>query len=63
MAHAIGRVQGAMLFTLFYFIFFLPVGLIFRLFKDPLQLRRGRSSLWTPKLRQNDTLEQAQSQF
>ena len=62
-ALVIGRVQAAVLFTLLYAVFLVPVGLVFRLFADPLQLRRANPSLWTPKTRQNDTLEQARSQF
>ena len=41
-AHAIGNFQAQVLLSFFYIIFFLPIGLVFRFFSDPLRLRSHR---------------------
>ena len=39
-ARAIGNFQARVLLTIFYAVLIAPVGLVFRLFADPLRIRR-----------------------
>lgn len=41
LAHAIGNFQARVLLTLFYGVLILPLGVIVRLFADPLRIRRS----------------------
>ena len=38
-AHVIGDFQARVLLTIFYAVLVLPMGLVFRLFKDPLRIK------------------------
>ena len=60
--HAIGNVQAWILLSLAYVVLILPIGLLFRVFNDPLRIRRRPSSNWQPFTRQFDRLDQAQEQ-
>src|SRR3990167_1953379 len=41
-ARAIGNFQGQVILTLFYWFLLLPVGVVFRIFADPLRLKKRR---------------------
>ncbi len=41
LAHAIGNFQARVLLTLFYGVLILPLGVVVRLFADPLRIRRS----------------------
>ncbi len=60
--HRIGNVQAWLLLSLAYVALFLPMGLLFRLFNDPLRIRRKPDSNWQPVTRQYDRIEQAGEQ-
>ena len=60
--HRIGNVQAWLLLSLVYLVVFLPMGLVFRLFNDPLRLRRRPDSNWQRITRQFDRLEDAREQ-
>jgi len=44
----IGRVQSWIILTIFYFVMIGPVALLYRLFADPLRMRRGKP-VWRPR--------------
>ena len=62
-AHAIGVVQTRIVMLLFFFIFILPLGLVLRLFRDPLHLKHPEGSNWLPHRQEPHTLKSAQQQF
>lgn len=45
-AHAIGRVQARIVFSLFYFVLLAPVAIVLRLVADPLRHRHPSTSNW-----------------
>jgi saxitoxin biosynthesis operon SxtJ-like protein len=45
-AHAIGKIQARIVFSLFYIVLLGPVALVLRLVSDPLRHRHPRSSNW-----------------
>ncbi|MCR4324738.1 MAG: hypothetical protein NUV69_03575 [Candidatus Curtissbacteria bacterium] len=42
-AHAIGDFQAQVILTIFYFVFFLPLGIIFAVIADPLRIHYSRA--------------------
>ena len=57
----VGNVQAWVLLSVFYVVIITPIGLCFRLFADPLRLRR-KGSTWQPFIRQYDRMDEARSQ-
>jgi hypothetical protein len=56
--------QARVLLTIFYFTVMLPFGVVFGLFKDPLQIkRRPEGSFWLERKPTSATLEGARRQF
>ena len=55
----IGDFFGRLILTLFYFTLVLPFGLLMRLFRDPLSLRRTESPTWQAREDNETTLEAA----
>jgi len=55
----IGDVIGRLVLTLLYFTLVLPFGLIMRLGRDPLALRRSHSPRWLERQPLPDTLDEA----
>ena len=50
-----GNFQARLLFTFVYVIFVIPMGLLMKLFSDPLRLRHQAGSAWIlKKLRETD---------
>jgi len=62
-ARAIGVVQTRLLMVLIYFVFVLPLGLIMRIRSDPLHLKPGAGSNWTPHSYEPPSLDSARRQF
>jgi hypothetical protein len=60
--HRVGNAQAWLLLSIAYLVLFLPLGLVFRLFNDPLRIRRKPGSTWQPFTRQYDRLDQAHEQ-
>ena len=60
--HTIGNAQAWLLLSIAYIVLFLPMGLVFRLFNDPLRIRRKLDSNWQPVTRQYDRIEDAGEQ-
>lgn len=64
-AQVIGNFQAQLILTAFYFLVFAPLGIIYRLFADPLRLRLGqdkRSNFQNWEHPKED-LEQARRQY
>jgi hypothetical protein len=61
-AHAIGVVQTRLLMLALYAVLVLPMGLLFRLTRDPLHLR-PRPTNWVPCAGEKPSLERARQQF
>lgn len=60
----IGGINARIIFSLFYFTLFLPAGLLYRLFADPFDIRRRRTTAWSKKTMTGLlTLTDAQRQF
>ena len=61
----IAAFQAALLLAFMYFIVFLPVALLTRLFSDPLRIKPGnRNPAWIPKAeKRRDAAFQARQQF
>ena len=47
--HAIGRLQSAIVFSVFYALCWVPVGLVTRLVADWLRFREPGDSNWSPR--------------
>lgn len=62
-ARAIGVVQTRILMFVIYLVTVLPVGLVFRLRKDPLHLRPREDGNWTPSHQDEITIDRARQQF
>ena len=64
-AYALGYVNSRIILTLFYFLVFVPYGVISRLVgRDPLQLRqRDLESYWTPRTATRQSKEQFERLF
>jgi hypothetical protein len=61
-AKKIGDFQARLLLTLFYLVLVLPLGMIVRLFLDPLSLKKT-SPEWTSRPNTAAKLEDARKQF
>jgi hypothetical protein len=62
-AHHIGVFQSRVILTLFYFILLLPIGLVFSLFKDALEIKKSYPTAWKIKDKQSATMEEMKEQF
>ncbi len=64
-ARIIGNFQARVFFSLFYLILFLPVGLAFRLFSDPLHMKKQKSKKtnFHPWEHPKEDLKQARMQY
>lgn len=62
-AHAIGNFQAQVILTIFYFAIFLPLGIVFRLFVDPLKLRSVKRSNFQKWEHEEQSLEEARRQY
>ncbi len=62
-AHAVGMVQTRIVLLVFYLVIVLPIGILVRLFSDPLRLRRPRETNWIPVPQRPPSLESAQRQY
>jgi len=61
-AKKIGDFQARLILSLFYLLFIIPVGLIARMFADPLGLKIDRAA-WESKPSSTPRLEDARRQF
>lgn len=55
----VADLQGRILLTIFYFIFISPIGLIFKFFSDPLNIKKPSESSWVEFGLKSDSLEEA----
>ncbi len=63
LATKIGNFQGRVILTLFYFVFVTPLGVVIRLFADPLHIKsHSGSTFWRDKVQPESTLEEARQQ-
>jgi hypothetical protein len=62
-AHAIGVVQTRFIMLAIYILAVLPTGLVMRMFRDPLHLRRPEGGNWVPIEPHKPDLESARRQF
>ena len=62
-AHAIGVVQTRFLMLVVYVICVIPTGLLMRLSRDPLRLKRPETTNWTPIEPKSHDLDSAHQQF
>ena len=61
-AKKIGDFQARLILTLFYFIFIIPIGLIARMFADPLAMKNSTVH-WETRASSPTRLEDARRQF
>lgn len=59
----VGVAQTTIILTIFYFVFLLPLGLIFTLFQDGLGIKKKAKSTWRYKDKQASLLSELQDQF
>ena len=66
-AHAVGNFQAQVLLSFFYVIFILPIGLVFRVFSDPLRLKLAKDVSKKSSFEQwehpKESLEEARRQY
>lgn len=62
-AHVIGVFNTRVIMSILYFIVVLPMGLVFRLVSDPLQLQEPKDSNWVALPADEHKLESARQQF
>ncbi len=62
-AHAVGVVQTRGIMFGIYLFVVVPTGVLMRLFRDPMHLRRPERSNWTPANQNARTIESARQQF
>lgn len=62
-AKVIGDFQAGLILTVFYIIVFAPTALCFRLFSDPLRLKKPDVVTWSPRAAVDEKLESARRQF
>ena len=58
----IGNFQARLLMLLIYVVVISPIGIIVRLFADPLDIRRENSSSWTDFTNRAGSIESARKQ-
>ncbi len=62
--HAIGNFQGQVILTIFYFIFLWPLGIVFRLFQDPLNTKKaGGHTTFGKFVYEDKTAQSARKQY
>ena len=61
-AEIIGNIQMAMILTLIYWTMMLAIALPFKLFSDPLSLKKGRTTKWITRDNQVNDLESMRRQ-
>jgi len=61
-AHKIGLFQSKVILTVFYFTLLLPIGIVFTIFKDVLQIKSKRKSTWMTNIHQTNSLEMMRKQ-
>lgn len=59
----IATIQASLILTIFYFLFLLPLGIVFTFFQDRLGIKERTQSTWKDKERQTSTIEELQQQF
>jgi len=62
-AHVIGVFNTRVIMSLLYFLIVLPMGLVFRMVSDPLQLKEPKDTNWVPLPSPDHKLESARQQF
>ena len=62
-AHAVGVVQTRFLMFAIFVALVLPTGLLMKLFRDPLHLRRPKDGNWSPAKQEKVNLDTARRQF
>jgi len=62
-ARAIGNFQGQVILTLFYLLLLLPIGILFRIFADPLNLRKNVKTNFEEWQHPKENLDQARKQY
>jgi hypothetical protein len=62
-AHVLGVFNTRVIMTVLYFLIVLPVGVIFRMVSDPLQLAEPKETNWVELPPQEHALEEARQQF
>lgn len=60
---AIGVAQTRLIMLVIYVAIVLPTGLVFRLVRDPLHLRRPTDTNWLPSKTEPRTIERIRQQF
>ena len=58
----IGHLVSRAILTAIYVVLVSPVGIVFRLFGDPLRIRPGAPSTWGPWGSRNDSVDRARAQ-
>lgn len=61
-AHKIVLFQSKVILTIFYFTLILPVGVIFTIFQDVLNIKNPLKSTWMRKIKLVETLEEMRQQ-
>ncbi len=63
-AQKVGDFQARVIITLLYFLILGPMGMVVRILRDPLRIKRApQTSVWLPKLAEKASLEFARRQF
>lgn len=62
-AHVIGVFNTRVIMSILYFIVVLPMGIVFRMVSDPLQLKEPKDTNWVPLPSDEHKLESARQQF
>ena len=62
-ARVIGNFQAQVILSLFYLVLFLPLGVVFRFFADPLRMRKVSGSNFQKWEHSKESLEQARKQY
>ena len=62
-ARAIGNFQGQVILTIFYLVLLLPVGILFRIFADPLKLHKKLRTNFEDWQHPKEDLDQARKQY
>ena len=57
-----GSMLSRILLTVLYFVLLGPFAIVYRIFADPLHIRRRKDGNWTAWMTKNDTLKAARKQ-